>query len=323
MREWHDAGAVSTFNRDLDALTIERAPVSEWQGETFGAVYRRVRQFQAGDAAAARSAAERAALAAFPQPLAREGEFLLHLFRRYDRELRWWFIVANDRPAILRKLLFHPHMLPGFNDSGAHLINLAFFDGNLLTLQIAARESLEMVARAVRRLTREPAEFFGVDAGRLDVGAQADLVLLDPEALATYDTDAGRRMVYRDIFEHEQLVNRSDGVVTAVYIAGEAGLGRRRLHPGARPQAPRPRAAGSLSALDGSCGAGAVGRVRGSRSLRVGRRSPSAGSRRHCSYAVGTLPPSPRARSGKARRESCRSSARFTMRGRPGVSESP
>jgi N-acyl-D-aspartate/D-glutamate deacylase len=197
-----------------------------------------VRQFQAGDAAAARSTAERAALAAFPQPLAREGEFLLHLFRRYDRELRWWFIVANDRPAILRKLLFHPHMLPGFNDSGAHLINLAFFDGNLLTLQVAARESLEMVARAVRRLTSEPAEFFGVDAGRLDVGAQADLVLIDPEALRTYDTDASRRMVYRDIFAHEQLVNRSDGVVTAVYIAGEEVwdgadftpvLGRKRL----------------------------------------------------------------------------------------------
>jgi hypothetical protein len=238
VREWHDTGAVSTFNRDLDALTIERAPVAEWRGETFAAVYRRVRQFQAGDAAAARSAAEQEALAAFPAALQREGEFLLHLFRRYDRELRWWFIVANDRPAVLRELLFHPHMLPGFNDSGAHLINLAFFDGNLLTLQIAARESLQMVSLAVRRLTREPAEFFGVDAGRLDVGAQADLVLLDPDALVTYDTDANRRMVYREIFEQEQLVNRSDGVVTAVYIAGEqvwdgAGfmpvLGQKRL----------------------------------------------------------------------------------------------
>jgi N-acyl-D-aspartate/D-glutamate deacylase len=238
VREWHDAGAVSTFNRDLDALTIERAPVREWHGETFGAVYRRVRQFQAGEAVAARSPGEREALAAFPASLQREGEFLLHLFRRYDRGLRWWFIVANDRPAILRELLFHPHMLPGFNDSGAHLINLAFFDGNLLTLQIAARESLDSVAKAVRRLTREPAEFFGVDAGRLNVGAQADVVLLDPDALRTYDTDANRRMVYRGIFEHEQLVNRSDGVVTAVYIAGEevwdgAGftpaLGQKRL----------------------------------------------------------------------------------------------
>jgi N-acyl-D-aspartate/D-glutamate deacylase len=175
---------------------------------------------------------------AFPSPLRREGEFLLHLFRRYDRDLRWWFTIANDRPEILRDLLFHPHMLPGFNDSGAHLINLAFFDGNLLTLQIAARESLEMVAKAVRRLTREPAEFFGVDAGRLDVGAQADVVLLDPEALRHYDTDANRRMIYRDIFEHEQLVNRSDGVVAAVFIAGEQvwdgtdftpALGSRRL----------------------------------------------------------------------------------------------
>ena len=238
VREWHDAGAVSTFNRDLDSLHIERAPVPEWRGETFGAVYRRLKASQSGDAAAARSELERRAFADFPQPLAREGEFLLHLFRRYDRELRWYFIVANDRPEILRDLLFHPHLLPGFNDSGAHLINLAFFDGNLLTLQVAARESLEMVAKAVRRLTREPAEFFGVDAGRLDVGAQADVVLIDPQALQAYDTDANRRMIYRDIFEHEQLVNRSDGVVAAVFIAGELvwdgaectpALGQKRL----------------------------------------------------------------------------------------------
>jgi N-acyl-D-aspartate/D-glutamate deacylase len=221
VREWHDAGAVSTFNRDLDEMHVERCPVPEWCGETFGAVYRRLQRFRAGDASAARSETEREALAAFPSPVAREGAFLLHLIRRYDRDLRWWFTVANDRPEILKELLFHEHMLPGFNDSGAHLINLAFFDGNLLTLQIAARESVEKVAQAVRRLTREPAEFFGIDAGRLDVGAQADIVLVDPEALLSYDTDASRRMIYREIFEHEQLVNRSDGVVTAVFIAGE------------------------------------------------------------------------------------------------------
>jgi N-acyl-D-aspartate/D-glutamate deacylase len=238
VREWHDAGAVSTFNRDLDALTIECCPVPEWHGETFGAVYRRLRDHQSGRRDVARSPAEAEALASFPDPIGCEGALLLHLVRRYDRDLRWWFTVANDRPEVLERLLFHPHMLPGFNDSGAHLINLAFFDGNLLMLQIAQRDSLEKVAHAVRRLTREPAEFFGVDAGRIDVGAQADIVLVDPEALRTYDTDANRRMVYRDIFGHEQLVNRSDGVVTAVFIAGEqvwdgagftAALGTRRL----------------------------------------------------------------------------------------------
>jgi N-acyl-D-aspartate/D-glutamate deacylase len=221
IREWHDARAVSTFNRDLDALRVERCPVPEWCGETFGEILRRLREFQSGRADAARGDAEAAALRSFPSPIGREGEFLLQLLRRYDRELRWWFVVANDRPEILKRLLFHRHMLPGFNDSGAHLINLAFFDGNLLTLQLAARESVELVARAVRRLTREPAEFFGIDAGRLEPGAQADLVLIDPGALERYDTDANRRMVHRDIFQHEQLVNRSDGVVGAVFIAGE------------------------------------------------------------------------------------------------------
>jgi len=221
VREWHDPRLVSTFNRDLDSLNVERCPVGEWQGETLGAIYRRLLRFQSGDRASARSPAEAEALGSFPDPIGREGAFLLQLVRRYDRELRWWFVVGNDRPEILRELLFHEHMLPGFNDSGAHLINLAFFDGNLLTLQLAARESPAVVSRAVRRLTREPAEFFGVDAGRIDPGSQADLVLIDPAALARYDTDAGRRMIHREIFGHEQLVNRSDGVVSSVFIAGE------------------------------------------------------------------------------------------------------
>ena len=36
-----------------------------------------------------------------------------------------------------------------------------------------------------------------------------------------YDTDANRRMEYREILNDSQLVNRSDGVVDSVYIAGE------------------------------------------------------------------------------------------------------
>ena len=56
-------------------------------------------------------------------------------------------------------------------------------------------------------------------------------MLIDPEALLTYDTDANRRMVYRDIFEHEQLVNRSDGVVAAVFIAGEQVWDGREFTP--------------------------------------------------------------------------------------------
>jgi dihydroorotase-like cyclic amidohydrolase len=88
-------------------------------------------------------------------------------------------------------------------------------------LQLAQAKGLDTVAQLVKRLTREPAQFFGLDVGTLDPGAQADITLIDPEALKSYDSDAGRQLMYRDIFQHQQLVNRSDGVVSQVLIRGE------------------------------------------------------------------------------------------------------
>ncbi|MEQ8497252.1 MAG: amidohydrolase family protein [Gammaproteobacteria bacterium] len=237
-RDWYDKRIVSTFQRDLGVMRIDSCPVPEWCGETGAAVYARLQRFQRGEVAAARSDAEREAFESAPAAPS-EARFFLHLLAHYDRDLRWHIVVGNDRPEVLEQLLFSEYTLPGFNDSGAHLINLAFFDGNLLTLKMAQRHSPERVALAVKRLTRDPAAFFGLDVGTLDIGAQADLTLVDPQALAAYDTDANRRMVHRELLGAEQLVNRSDGVVEAVWIAGtqvwdgEHGaceaLGRERL----------------------------------------------------------------------------------------------
>ena len=118
-------------------------------------------------------------------------------------------------------LLLHENTLPGFNDSGAHITNMAFFDANLMALKLAKDDSLATVSRVVQRLTREPAEFFGLDVGTLDIGAQGDIVLLDPEALTNHQCDPNRHLVYRDLFQHKQMVNRSDGVVSRVLIKGE------------------------------------------------------------------------------------------------------
>ncbi|MEQ8659359.1 MAG: amidohydrolase family protein, partial [Gammaproteobacteria bacterium] len=211
-RDWYDKRIVSTFQRDLAVMRIDACPVPEWCGETGADVYARLQRYQRGEAAAARSEAERTAFEAVP-PQPREARFFLHLLAHYDRDLRWHIVVGNDRPEVLEQLLFSEYTLPGFNDSGAHLINLAFFDGNLLTLKIAQRHSPARVALAVKRLTRDPAAFFGLDVGTLDIGAQADVTLIDPRALAAYDTDTNRRLVYRDLLGAEQLVNRSDGVV--------------------------------------------------------------------------------------------------------------
>jgi N-acyl-D-aspartate/D-glutamate deacylase len=77
------------------------------------------------------------------------------------------------------------------------------------------------VAWQVRRLTSDPAEFIGVDAGTMAVGDRADLTIIDPDALAAYDSEANSRFIWRDDYQHEQMVNRSDGVVSAVFVGGE------------------------------------------------------------------------------------------------------
>jgi N-acyl-D-aspartate/D-glutamate deacylase len=97
--------------------------------------------------------------------------------------------------------------MPGVNDSGAHLTNLAFYDGNLVTLKLAAEESLVKVAIAVKRLASEPADFFGLDVGNLNVGTQADIAIINPDALSAYDSDSNREIIYREDLKNEQLVN--------------------------------------------------------------------------------------------------------------------
>ena len=73
----------------------------------------------------------------------------------------------------------------------------------------------------LRRLTSEPAEFFGLDAGSIKVGVPADLTLLNPAQLGAYDGDANIELIQRQEFGCEQLVNRSCGVVAGTFVAGQ------------------------------------------------------------------------------------------------------
>jgi N-acyl-D-aspartate/D-glutamate deacylase len=224
--------------RELELMIFDGAPVAEWDGESMQSVYDRLDRYQAGASDAARSEKEREAFEHFPRPLGDDADFMLHLMRTYDKSFRFYVDVANkDREGAL-ELLLHRHTLPGFNDSGAHITNMAFFDTNLMSLKLAQQQSLNTVSKLVRRLTREPAEFFGLDVGTVEVGAQADIAMIDPEALRHWDDNTNRQFEYRDLFEHKQLLSRSDGVVTHVLIRGEpvwqvggptAALGTRTL----------------------------------------------------------------------------------------------
>lgn len=208
----------NVLSRDLRDMVIDTCPCASWNGETMHAVFERLCAWQAGTADA-RADDEAQMYASFP-PRCDEADFFLHLLRRFDTALRWWTVTANRDPRTVKRLLFNPLLLPGFNDSGAHLTNMAFYDGNLRTLKIAQEDGEARVAQGVRRLTREPAEFLGIDAGRLEVGARADLVLIDPDRLRTWNPEESYRYIWRDRFEHQQMVNRPQGVVAGVMVAG-------------------------------------------------------------------------------------------------------
>lgn len=212
----------NVLSRDLADMTIDDCPVPDWREETMAAVRERLLSWQRSGEGA-RSEAEAEAFASFAQaPDA--ADFLLHLLRRFDTDLRWWIISANRDMAVVEKLLFNPKLLPGFNDSGAHLTNMAFYDGNLRMLKIAQKQGEARVAEAVRRLTSEPADFFGIDAGRLEVGERADLLLVDPQRLASWEPEATYDYIWRDVFEHHQLVNRPEGVVRRVFVGGHCAF---------------------------------------------------------------------------------------------------
>ncbi len=206
--------------RDFDRMVFDGAPVSDWEEENFQQVLDRLEAYQGGDASQARSDDERDAFDKFPSPIEGDANFMLHMLREHDKNFRFWVDIGNVGNKATLGLLLHESTLPGFNDSGAHITNMAFFDANLMALKLAYTKGLDVVSRMVQRLTSEPAEFFGLDVGTLDIGAQADITMINPEQLVNHDCDPKRELVYRELFEHKQMVNRPDRVVSRVMING-------------------------------------------------------------------------------------------------------
>lgn len=205
--------------RRLDAMHVQRCPVAGWSGLRLDQVHQRLTDWQAGKLVGAEPA-EVDCLSSLPSPCS-EADLLIGLLRAFDTDLVWWCISANPTEASVEGVLFDERFLPGFADSGAHLTNMAFYDVNLRALRLAQRRGLPAVARMVQRLTAEPAGLLGLDVGSLQPGGRADVTILDPKALAAYDGEAHVQRIHRAELGHEQLVNRSTGVVPWVLIGGQ------------------------------------------------------------------------------------------------------
>ena len=77
--------------------------------------------------------------------------------------------------------------------------------------------------QAVWRLTGELADWFGVDAGRIAVGREADLVLIDPEGLNDRVLEFHEEPL-PGYPQHRRLVRRNDRAVEAVFVGGELAV---------------------------------------------------------------------------------------------------
>ena len=204
------------FNRTLTDMFIDRCPVKIWEGRSFQDVFEAV---LAGEYPMQDNAAE--LFAGDFTNVTDEADFMIAMLKAFDTDLIWSTTSANRDAELTRKLLMNPALLPGFNDSGAHLTNMAFYDCNLRALKLAQEGGDKDVSYMVRRLTRDVSDIFGIKAGTLEISARADITIIDPKALGSYDGEANVERIYREEFSHEQLVNRSDDVVTATIIGGK------------------------------------------------------------------------------------------------------
>ena len=209
------------FNRKLADMTVELCPQKNWQGMDFQSVFDRVVAITNDCLNEELSNTEQQLINSDFSQVRDEADFMLQMLRSFDTDLSWSTITANRDLKTVRELLMDPLLLPGFNDSGAHLTNMAFYDGNLRSLQMAATGGDVDLSYMVKRLTKDAADVFGVEGGTIYPGDVADLILIDPVQLSTYNGEQSVARVYREEFQTQQLVNRSDGVVNLVMIGGQ------------------------------------------------------------------------------------------------------
>jgi N-acyl-D-aspartate/D-glutamate deacylase len=151
---------------------------------------------------------------------------LLDLTLADDLELEFTITTFNTRVDRMAELLNNPAVLIGLGDGGAHVDMLcdSGYPTYLLGTWVREREVLSL-PEAVRRLTSDPADLFGIrDRGRLRPGLAADVTIFDPLTVGSSDRGerrydlpgGGKRMVMPSRGVRYTIVN---GVIT--YAEGE------------------------------------------------------------------------------------------------------
>ncbi len=104
-----------------------------------------------------------------------------------DLELEFTMTSFNNRVDRMAELLNNPAILIGLGDGGAHVDMMCDcgYPTYLLGTWVREREVLSLT-EGVRRLTSDPADFFGIkDRGRLQPGLAADITVFDPKTIGS------------------------------------------------------------------------------------------------------------------------------------------
>lgn len=143
-------------------------------------------------------------------------------------------LLNSDEEAVGR-MLNHPHSLVSLSDAGAHL---TFFNDAGFGLHLLGHWARELrlmsMSEAVRRLTSQPAQVFGMSRrGFIREGYAADLLLFDPETVArgpkhrVFDLPGGAPRLTTDavgvhgVWVNGRMVANVRGLVEAAPVVGE------------------------------------------------------------------------------------------------------
>lgn len=149
----------------------------------------------------------------------------LDLIIEHDKKIRWTTTIGNDRPSRYGELYNCPYNLISFSDAGAHLNNMAFYDFPLKMIRYVvdaqkAGNPIMPMEKCIWRLSKEQADWFGLDCGHIAEGKVADINILDPSKLDNVTEEVSEAPI-AEFGDYPRLVNRCDGVVSHVLVGGE------------------------------------------------------------------------------------------------------
>ena len=142
--------------------------------------------------------------------------------------------VESDEEAVGR-MLNHPHSIVSLSDAGAHL---TFFNDAGFGLHLMGHWARELgsmsMSEAVRRLTSQPAQVFGMQQrGTIREGFAADLLLFDPQTVGrgpkrrVFDLPGGAARLTTDavgvrgVWINGRMVANAEGLLASTPLAGE------------------------------------------------------------------------------------------------------